>query len=140
MAPGDRPRSTATSSRTRPSYDMWPQIPLCAPAQAQACHAFELPFVFGNPTTIVAQPSPAAHSFTAAEQSLSDRIMAYWTSFARTLEPNREGAPQWPGFFAGPASAPDPRPGDLDQQRPGGNCTFWDSLGYTGIRRAAARP
>ncbi|MEM7223074.1 MAG: carboxylesterase family protein [Pseudomonadota bacterium] len=116
-----------------PSYDMWPQIPLCAPDQAKVCHAFELPFVFGNATTIVEQPQPAAHEFTPAEQALSERMMTAWTSFATTLNPGAD----WPPFSPSQPTrlilaSPTSKKTDL-----GANCAFWGSLGdpQSGILR-----
>ena len=113
-----------------PSYDMWPQIPLCAPDQEKVCHAFELPFVFGNPTTITEQPYPVAHEFTPAERALSEQLIGYWTRFATTLQPNQDGAFQWPPF-----QSKQPLRVIFDEtlsteSELGANCGFWDSLGY----------
>ncbi|MEX3010091.1 carboxylesterase/lipase family protein [Hoeflea sp. TYP-13] len=107
-----------------PSYNVWPQEKLCAPDQQKVCHTFELPFVFGNPTTVTAQSPPAPAQFTLAEKRLSDRMVGEWTRFAKTLQPG------WPrygrssqrvlnlGDAIGPSDVPD------------ANCSFWDTLGY----------
>jgi para-nitrobenzyl esterase len=58
-----------------------------------ACHALELPFVFGTHDT------PEQARFVGkgeAVTTLSQRVMALWTSFARTGEPVSEGVPAWP--------------------------------------------
>ncbi len=113
-----------------PSYDVWPEIKLCAPAHEEVCHAFELPYVFGNPTTVVEQHPPVAHEFTAAETVLSERMMDYWTRFATTLSPNGGDGTPWPAFQAN-----EPVRLILDETIStrtdlGANCLYWDSLGY----------
>jgi para-nitrobenzyl esterase len=35
-------------------------------------------------------------TFTADQQQLSDTMIGYWTQFAKTGNPNSEGAPNWP--------------------------------------------
>ncbi|MCP4314477.1 MAG: carboxylesterase family protein [Hyphomicrobiales bacterium] len=107
-----------------PSYDVWPQEKLCAPKQQKVCHTFELPFVFGSPTTVSAQKPPVHAQFTPAEKQLSDRMIQHWTRFATTL------APGWTSYsnsrpdvqLLGEALDP-PRSSDA-------NCAFWDTLGY----------
>ncbi len=113
-----------------PSFKVWPAIELCAPAQQKVCHADELPFVFGNPTSILRQLTPPDDHFTPAERKLSQRMAGYWISFAEKHDPNYSGAPRWPAF-----TRTDPiwqvlnttisRRTDLDA-----NCSFWRSVGY----------
>lgn len=59
-------------------------------------HASELPFVFG---TLHSTPPlwPKIHS-TPEETSLSDAMIGYWTSFARTGRPQAAHEPDWPAF------------------------------------------
>ena len=53
-------------------------------------HAAELPYVFGTMNA----PTP----WTDADRGLSETMMAYWTQFAATGNPNRDGLPPWPAF------------------------------------------
>ena len=56
-------------------------------------HASELPYVFGTADHLSANwPKPPR---TAAEAALTEAIIGYWTSFARTGEPTASGAPDW---------------------------------------------
>jgi len=62
-----------------------------------ACHAIELPFVFG------ALQLPGADQFVGsgpAAQRLAERTMDAWLSFARTGQPGHAGLPAWPGYDA----------------------------------------
>jgi para-nitrobenzyl esterase len=62
------------------------------PIPAGAAHGSELAYVFGhlgqNPNTKV----------TDEQRSLSKQMAKYWTNFAKKLDPNGEGLPQWPVF------------------------------------------
>jgi para-nitrobenzyl esterase len=61
-----------------------------------AFHASELPFVFGNFTgTPPFWPQVPA---TPQQTALSDAMIDYWTSFARTGKPTAENAPDWPAW------------------------------------------
>jgi len=54
-------------------------------------HASEMPYVFGNidvPTVGGSKPDKAT----------SDQMMTYWTNFAKTGDPNGNGASEWPRF------------------------------------------
>jgi para-nitrobenzyl esterase len=64
-------------------------------------HASEVPFVFG---TIDATPPfwPAIPN-TQSERRFSDRMVDYWTGFARNGKPSSPDGPAWPAF--GSASA-----------------------------------
>jgi para-nitrobenzyl esterase len=68
------------------------------PLDLEAFHASEIPFVFGqvgpNGKLPAHWPRPPA---TAGEQALSNAIMDYWTSFARTGVPS----PDWKKFADG---------------------------------------
>ncbi len=56
-------------------------------------HASELPYVFGTLDRLpVNWPKPPE---THAETALSDAMVGYWTSFARTGTPVAPGAPDW---------------------------------------------
>jgi para-nitrobenzyl esterase len=66
-----------------------------------AFHASEVPFVFGTMTNM--PPSWPAIPDTAAERRLSDSMLDYWTSFARSGKPSSGRGPVWNAFS--PASA-----------------------------------
>lgn len=92
-------------------------------ARARGLHAFhasEIPFVFGR----VGPEAPKLPNWPVARgprnEALSQAMIAYWTSFARTGVPKAPGQPDWPAFaphesymhFAGrPEVATDPMPG-----------------------------
>jgi para-nitrobenzyl esterase len=59
-------------------------------------HASELPYVFGTPdrTPPLWPKIPA----TPQETALSNAMIDYWTSFARTGTPRATGQPDWPVF------------------------------------------
>jgi hypothetical protein len=60
-------------------------------------HTAELPFVFGHTRNL---PPPAGNcSFNAAEQALSQTMMAAWTAMAGTGSPSASYAP-WPAWNA----------------------------------------
>jgi para-nitrobenzyl esterase len=59
-------------------------------------HASELPYVFG--TFGNTPPLWPKVPDTAAERQLSDAMIDYWTSFARTGRPQAANAPAWPVF------------------------------------------
>jgi carboxylesterase type B len=113
-----------------PSFNVWPGVALCAPAEKRACHSAELPFVFGNPAPARAQATASHDRFDSAERTLSERMAGYWISFAETLDPNHDGAPRWPRF-----TPKDPVRQILDtsiSQRTDldANCAFWSFVGY----------
>jgi para-nitrobenzyl esterase len=61
----------------------------------------ELQYIFRQPDTVGCQLPYAGLS--AAQQTLSDSIIAYWTRFAKTGNPNQQGAgsPHWPLYRQG---------------------------------------
>ncbi|MGN6148298.1 MAG: carboxylesterase/lipase family protein [Rhizomicrobium sp.] len=65
-------------------------------AGLHAFHASELPFVFGT----IDRTGPLWPKIpdTAEEQALSDAMIDYWTSFARSGKPQAADGPDWPAF------------------------------------------
>ncbi|MBM3957845.1 MAG: carboxylesterase family protein, partial [Gemmatimonadetes bacterium] len=55
-----------------------------------ACHGSEIPYVFGNFDRTL--------GYGDADYRISRAVMSYWTEFARTGNPNREGLPAWPPY------------------------------------------
>ncbi|MEU8779327.1 carboxylesterase family protein [Streptomyces sp. NPDC048606] len=90
-----------------------------------AAHGFEIPFLF---------PSfPTEKPMDAAQRELSDRMVDYWTNFARTGDPNAHGAPTWPRLRTTRAPARSvlslaPGPGGIRPVDAGSahHCAFWD--------------
>ena len=73
--------------------------PAADSAGLHAFHASELPFVFG--TLGATTPSWPKIPATPQEARLSDAMIGYWTSFARTGRPRAAAQPDWPAY--GPA-------------------------------------
>jgi para-nitrobenzyl esterase len=69
-----------------------------------AFHGSELPYVFGQvgPNGWVSRNWPKPPN-TPDEVALSDAMIGYWTSFARTGVPVADGAPDWKPFVDGGA-------------------------------------
>ena len=61
-------------------------------------HASELPFVFG--TFDATPPHWPKIPATPVETKLSDAMIGYWSSFARTGHPKAANEPDWPSFGA----------------------------------------
>jgi para-nitrobenzyl esterase len=65
-------------------------------AGLHAFHASELPFVFG--TFEATPPNWPKIPVTPQEASLSEAMIGYWTSFARTGKPQAANQPDWPAY------------------------------------------
>ncbi len=70
--------------------------PTADAAGLHAFHASELPFVFGtfDRTPPLWPKIPA----TPQERQLSEAMIGYWSSFARTAQPRAANAPDWPAY------------------------------------------
>jgi para-nitrobenzyl esterase len=65
------------------------------PPNPRATHSGDLPYVFGN---FNAKSGNLAGAYTDVDHALSDKVQTYWTNFAKTGNPNGEGAPLWPAY------------------------------------------
>ncbi|MBN8813581.1 MULTISPECIES: carboxylesterase/lipase family protein [unclassified Sphingomonas] len=68
--------------------------PAMAAAGLHAFHASELPYVFGN----LAPLPPKWPVMPESDRPLSDAMLGYWTSFAKTGTPAAKDAAAWPAF------------------------------------------
>jgi para-nitrobenzyl esterase len=90
-----------------------------------AAHASEIQYLFTLPVTV---PAPGLDD---AQQQLSKAMIAYWTNFARTGQPNGRGTPNWSRFQAASdtvQSLATPRPQAETTFATDHHCAFWDSL------------
>jgi para-nitrobenzyl esterase len=61
-----------------------------------ACHAIEIPFVFGSLDGPLGQLTGGGGEAAA----LSERVQDAWLGFARGADPNTAGLPAWPRYDA----------------------------------------
>lgn len=110
-----------------------------------AFHASEIPFVFGRIGPGAPKLAYWPRARGAAEEALSNAMIAYWTSFARNGAPKAPGQPDWPTFAphrsymhfaATPEVATDLMPGMytlneevMERKRRAGNQQWRDDVG-----------
>ncbi|XP_067668381.1 acetylcholinesterase-like [Haliotis asinina] len=107
----------------RASNEAWP-------AWMGVIHSAEIPFVFGMPLNNTL-------GYTDEEKRFSERIMSYWTNFAKSGNPNGHGNSPWPGYTTGKKEFL-----ELvlqEKKHEGGprtdQCRFWSSLVGSGGNR-----
>jgi para-nitrobenzyl esterase len=90
-----------------------------------AAHASEIQYVFDLPVTV---PAPG---LDASQQQLADAMVSYWTTFARTGQPNSRATPAFAAFSTTAdtmQSLVPPRPQPETSFAADHRCAFWDSL------------
>jgi para-nitrobenzyl esterase len=90
-----------------------------------AAHASEIMYLFGLRTLVPTTP------FDAGQQQLSRAMISYWTTFARTGQPNSDATPAFAAFtVAGDnmQSLVPPAPVAETSFAADHHCAFWDSL------------
>jgi para-nitrobenzyl esterase len=107
--------------RTAPSYFPEVSYPM------RAYHTAELQYLF----PLFRGGQGTSHPLNAGQQKLSDTMVDYWTTFARTGNPNRDDAPNWLAYTAGKDNVL-----VLDQPAPkmaygygaANDCAMWDKI------------
>jgi para-nitrobenzyl esterase len=99
-----------------------------------SAHSTEIAYVFQTMPNIgvTSRPNNITPPFTAAQLALSGEIMGYWARFARTGDPNGEGAPFWPALSVAQQQIQElsptgttPKAGFAAEHQ----CAFWASIG-----------
>lgn len=74
-------------------FDQHPEYPADSPQAGHgAPHGREVAYVFGHLNDLRNEEP------TAADRTISDAMVTYWTNFAKYGDPNGKGMPQWPAF------------------------------------------
>lgn len=112
------------------SFDGWGNITFC---QGHVCHGSELPILFHTAGLV-------GFKYTPAELVLSDQMLAYWTNFAKSGNPNHnfdkksfKAAPAWPNYSSADNWAIMRLKTPLNEVNHNFNakfCDFWDKIGY----------
>jgi para-nitrobenzyl esterase len=87
-----------------------------------AFHAAELQYIFEDAQF----PGPV----TAAQRTLSDQMIGYWSAFAHSGDPNGPGTPRWNRFQPGNAAVQSLAPERVGPVDLGGEhrCGFWSKV------------
>jgi para-nitrobenzyl esterase len=74
-------------------FDQHPDYPAGSPRAGYGSpHGREVPYVFGHLSGLRGETPDAA------DQTISDSMVTYWTNFAKYGDPNGKGVPNWPAF------------------------------------------
>jgi para-nitrobenzyl esterase len=90
-------------------------------------HTAELPYLFTNPSGV----APPGGKLPPESQALSATMLAYWTNFIKTGNPNAKGLPEWPAYSLTTdvlQLAPNAVTTGVDVGAEH-KCPFWNSLG-----------
>jgi para-nitrobenzyl esterase len=88
--------------------------------EGNAMHAFEIPYVFGNPNPALAP---------TLVEPLRATIQTYWTNFARAGDPNSAGQPAWPVYdLVAEQHMTLKEASVVGAQLAKDDCTFWTTL------------
>jgi para-nitrobenzyl esterase len=109
--------------------------------QPLAAHTIDIQFLFskyhgGNLGVNLDQTTGQPRELQGSEIGLSDQLVAAWTNFAKTGNPNAQGAPLWPVFAPNSGSflsenVPSSSPYSATQFFTDHKCDFWyPILGY----------
>ena len=96
-----------------------------------ASHASEIQYIFPTANPSGFGLNLAQTPLTPAQQQLSDRMVGYWTEFARNGDPNKSGQPVWPRFNRSQQtmqSLVPPTPTTETNFATVHQCAFWDAL------------
>jgi len=88
---------TTSAGRSAFVYRFDRSVPGKGEAELGAFHSLEIPYVFGTFQVRTFDWLP----FTTTDYKLSQTIQTYWTSFAKSGDPNGRGLPQWSRWSTG---------------------------------------
>jgi para-nitrobenzyl esterase len=96
-----------------------------------AAHTTEIQYIFpvANPTGLGL--NLATTPLDSEQEKLSDRMVGYWTEFAKSGNPNGHGQPFWPRFHRDRQvmlSLVEPSPTSETNFATAHQCDFWDTL------------